>query len=488
MMHRKRKSFTLKRSVFGAFAAFTVFIIAVLWISQIFLFGQFHYFNVKSRMAQSAYQLAMYVSDASLEERMEEQAEREGACIAVYKISGEIATLVADYDESPLCVIHRFDSGLAMRVAQSAEKSGEVFQIRLSDLLEEADVDSAPLSSYETDRLITALVTEKDGESYVLFFDASLYPVESTVRTLRYQLFCISVGLIFISAIIAFFLANYIAAPIENINKSAKGLARGKFETETIDRFYKESAELSETLSHTATELSKVERLQKELIANISHDLRTPLTMIIGYGEVMRDIEGENTPENVQVIIDEATRLSGLVNDLLEISRIQGGSAERKDEIFDLSFLVGETVERYKRLKENSGYTFFSQIEGGMLVNADKVKLLQVICNLLNNAIYYSEEKKEISVIVEKIDSAVRVSIIDRGVGIASEDIESVWQRYYKVDKTHRRGSGLGLAIVKEILELHGARYGVKSKLGEGSVFWFALPLYSAKENDLLLR
>ncbi len=482
-MHRKKKKQrgTLKRSVFGAFAAFTFFIIAVLWVAQIFLFGFFHYWDVKNRMAQAAYQLSPYVDEVSFEEKMQTLAERERACIVVYKINGDSVEKLADYEESPDCVVHYLDSATVSEIAKRAEEGKDVFQIRLSELLKEAQGAPTHLSWDDPDRLITTLVVSEGGREYVLFLDASLYPVESTVMTLRYQLFYISLGLILISAIIAFILANYISAPIENINKSAKSLAQGKFETEGIDRFYRESEELSETLSQAADELSKVDRLQKELIANISHDLRTPLTMIIGYGEVMRDIEGENTPENVQVIIDEATRLSTLVNDLLEISRIQGGNVERKDEVFDLSVLVKETVDRYRRLKENSGFDFAQKIDGGALVKADKVKLLQVICNLINNAIHYSENEKSITVILEKGEDTIRFSVVDRGIGIAAEDIENIWQRYYKVDKVHKRstlGSGLGLSIVREILELHGARYGVKSKLGEGSVFWFELPMY----------
>ena len=487
---KKRTRATLKRSVFAAFAAFTFFIISVLWISQIFLFGYFHYWDVKSRMSQAAYQLSTYIGGENLDAKIEELAERERACIVVYKVNGEAATAIADYEESPSCVVHYLDSSAASEIAAIAEKSGDVYQVRLSDLLEEGE-NKYLIPKMDTDRLITTLLVEKSEGTYVLFLDASLYPVESTVMTLRYQLFYISIGLVLVSAIIAFILSSYISAPIENINKSAKSLAKGKFETESIDRFYRESEELSETLSQAADELSKVDRLQKELIANISHDLRTPLTMIIGYGEVMRDIEGENTPENVQVIIDEATRLSTLVNDLLEISRIQGGSAERKDEVFDLSLVVSETVDRYRRLKENSGFVFTTEVDTGVVVKADKVKLLQVICNLINNAINYSEDDKRITVSLERLEDSARFSVIDRGVGIATEDIENVWQRYYKVDKVHRRsavGSGLGLSIVREILELHGARYGVKSKLGEGSVFWFELPLYKETESLLLLE
>jgi signal transduction histidine kinase len=202
--------------------------------------------------------------------------------------------------------------------------------------------------------------------------------------------------------------------------------------------------------------------------------------MIVGYAEVMRDIEGENTPENMQVIIDEAKRLSVLVNDLLEISRIQGGISQRNDEVFVLEEVVTETVDRYRRLKAEAGFSFLCEAEGESKVRADKSKLLQVICNLLNNAIHYSDEKKQIEVRVFRVENACRVEVKDYGVGIAEEDLPNVWQRYYKVDKVHRRssaGSGLGLSIVREILEMHHACYGVSSKVGEGSLFWFSLPI-----------
>ena len=480
MTHRKKKRASLKWSVFATFASFTLLIIASLWVAQIFLFGYFHYWDVKNRMATAAYQLSAYVGDAPLEERMETVAETEKACILVYRLDGETVTLVSDYKESPMCVVHRFDSAHVRGLADRAKTEEGLLQIRLSDLVRENEGRRMEDES-ETDRLITALLVENNRESYIILMDASLYPVESTVMTLRYQLVHISVALALISIILSVILSNYVAAPIESINKKAKELSHGKFESISLDRYYRESEELAETLSQVADELSKVERLQSELIANISHDLRTPLTMIIGYGEVMRDIEGENTPENIQVIIDEATRLSVLVNDLLEISRIQGGSAEKKDEVFDFSALVNETVDRYRRLKENSGFEFLSEVADGILIRGDRMKLSQVLCNLINNAINYSANERLITVRLERLERTARLSVADRGIGIAPEDIENVWQRYYKVDKVHRRsvvGSGLGLSIVREILELHGARYGVRSKLGEGSVFWFELPIY----------
>ena len=468
--------------------AFTALILVGLWFAQIVLFGNFHYWNIKNCMTENAYRLAIDIGDASFEEKIERVAEDGEACIVIYLIEGDIATVVYDYEESPLCMVHHLDSAVVSDISKHASEDGGLLQIRLSELMREMGGEEQ--KPPETDRLLTALVVTEGNEKYMLFLDAAIFPVESTVSTLRYQLIYISVGLLLIATLLSAILSMYISAPIEHITEKSKKLPKGEYKTEKHLRSYREIEELSDTLAHAADEISKVDRLQKELIANISHDLRTPLTMIIGYGEVMRDIEGENTPENVQVIIDEAKRLSGLVNDLLEISRIQGGDVERRDEIFDFSSLMRETVERYRRLKENSGFIFEDGIEDGITVKADKSKILQVVYNLINNAVNYSGKSIKVQLHLYKDGGKMHLDVIDFGIGIPPEDIENVWQRYYKVDKVHRRsnlGSGLGLSIVREILELHGARYGVQSTLGKGSTFWFELPLYDAASDRLLL-
>ena len=137
--------------------------------------------------------------------------------------------------------------------------------------------------------------------------------------------------------------------------------------------------ELNNTLNYAAKELKKVESLQHELIANISHDLRTPLTMITGYGEVMRDLPGENTPENIQIIIDEANRLNMLVTDLLDISKIQSGATTLNCEIFSLTMLIKDMFQRYNKLKEQEGYSLTFEYDEEIFVNADQSKIGQVV-------------------------------------------------------------------------------------------------------------
>ena len=132
--------------------------------------------------------------------------------------------------------------------------------------------------------------------------------------------------MILLSFGLALFISSRLSKPLEQMNESAKQLGEGKYDIRFPEQGAREVAELAATLNYAAAELSKVEDLRRELIANVSHDLRTPLTMISGYAEVMRDIPGENTPENVQIVIDEANRLTGIVNDLLDLSKLQAGA------------------------------------------------------------------------------------------------------------------------------------------------------------------
>lgn len=202
--------------------------------------------------------------------------------------------------------------------------------------------------------------------------------------------------------------------------------------------------------------------------------------MITGYSEVMRDIPGENTPENVQVIIDEAEHLSALVNDLLDLSRVQSGARRALPEVFDLTETVRKTIARYDKLTHHEGYEITFLAEENISVYADSGMILQVIYNLINNAINYCGEDRTVLVTQTRRDSLVRISVIDHGEGIAPEQLNEIWDRYYKIDRVHRRamvGTGLGLSIVKSILDQHGSDYGVESTPGQGSTFWFELPV-----------
>ncbi len=471
MTHRKHRAPKIKWSLFVSFTSMTVLIMILLWVLCSLLLSTVYGWTVKSRMQSLLYEIAYEAPKADFAERAVLLAENADTAMGIYRVEDDSFTLYAEAREKD-SVFHLFDSADIKTLYDKALENELILQERVEDVFGE--------KSFKHGRLLSGFITGAPGsDTYFILLDTAALPINAILVLMQNQLSFVCAILLAVAAGISFLVARHIAGPIERISTKARKMAKGELAIDFTEKSYREIEELSEVLNQTTDELSKIERLQKELIANISHDLRTPLTMIVGYAEVMRDIEGENTPENIQVIIDEATRLSSLVNDLLEISRIQGGRAERKDEQFDLAELAEETVERYRRLKENSGFTFEFEKNGACPIVADRSKILQVLCNLLNNAINYSDTDRRIRVSLAMREGTVRLEVIDHGVGIAQENLDNVWQRYYRNETNHRRsisGSGLGLSIVREILELHRARYGVQSTEGEGSVFWFELP------------
>lgn len=335
-------------------------------------------------------------------------------------------------------------------------------------------------------------VTSSDGADCVLMVNTVLTPVSATVDTLRIQMIWITLVMIALSLVIALILSKKISKSMIRVNESAKQLAKGNFGVTFEGKDYREIAELSDTLNYTAAELGKNESLKRELIANVSHDLRTPLTMITAYAEVMRDLPGENTPENVQVVIDEAKRLTNLVNDMLDLSKLQAGALVMDASVFNLTNSIKKVFERYNKLKEQDGYTIDFDYQEEVFICADEFKIFQVIYNLVNNAINYTGEDKRVLVrqLIREDGETVRIEVIDSGEGIDEEHLPYVWDRYYKVDKNHKRavmGTGLGLSIVKNILDLHHARYGVESIVSVGSKFWFELPVSKEHTEEAVL-
>ena len=323
------------------------------------------------------------------------------------------------------------------------------------------------------------IISTSAGERMIVV-ESEITPVNSVVETLRIQLIIMTAVIVTLSIVVAIFLGKLIAKPISDTNEQAKALAKQNYDITFEGGRYREITELNATLTYAAGELKKVDSLQKELIANISHDLRTPLTMITGYSEVMRDLPGEMTPENIQIIIDEATRLNSLVTDLLDISRLQSGTADVKKAPFSLTKCIESIFSRYTKLIENDGLNIVFEHDREVFIMGDELRMTQVLYNLINNAINYIGGDKTVIVRQTVKDEKVRVDVIDHGDGIPEEKLKYIWDRYYRVDKEHRRaviGTGLGLSIVKNILIAHEAEFNVTSKLGEGSDFYFILPI-----------
>lgn len=331
---------------------------------------------------------------------------------------------------------------------------------------------------FNTKSLIYA---KKYNENITIFVNTSLEPLDNTISILSQQLTIVSIIVLILAFVIGYFISKRISKPIENINEKAKKLANGNynFEFDTNSNIY-EIDELANTLNYTKKELAQTDELRRDLLANVSHDLKTPLTMIKGYAEMIRDLNSENVEkrnDNLNVIIEESERLNVLVEDLLTLSKIQSNKDTIVKEKFDLIELINNIVKRYTIYKDTEGYVFEINSPKEIIINADKKKLEQVIYNLINNAINYTGNDKKIIINVI-IDHKVRVEIKDTGKGINQEDLPHIWEKYYHSKKKHKRnviGTGIGLSIVKTILESHGFKYGVESKKNKGTTFYFEI-------------
>ena len=239
--------------------------------------------------------------------------------------------------------------------------------------------------------------------------------------------------------------------------------------------------QMAERLQQSIAQTEREERNRKELIAGISHDLRTPLTMMKAYAEMIRDLSGNNPvkrEQHLNIIIEETDRLTQLVNDMLDLSKLESGAQKLDYSTFDIAQCMEEIVHRYEGVSERMGYHIHLTLDKSCMVRCDESKIDRVIGNLINNAINYtSKEDKQVFVTQRNLPQCVRIEVRDTGDGIEEDKIKLIFDKYYR-SENHKRevvGTGLGLSIVKEILKMHNYNYGVNSKLGEGSTFWFEI-------------
>lgn len=328
--------------------------------------------------------------------------------------------------------------------------------------------------------LFATKVKLNSGQILYIYLNTSLEPLDSTTDIIKNQLKYISFLLLILGLGISFFLAKLIATPIEKMTNSAKKLGQMDYSVKFDGRGCSETETLAETLNYASQEMGKVDTLRRDLIANISHDLRTPLTMVKAYAEMVRDLSGDNPVkrnEHIGVIIEESDRLASLVNDILDLSKLESNAMEINKTKFNISDKLCAIMERYKIIAEQKNYKFILTIDSDEEVLADEIKIDQVIYNLINNAINYCGENKTVYINQITMKDRVRIEVTDTGKGIEKDLLPLIFDRYYRAEKNKREvvGTGLGLSIVKQVLQKHDFPFGVKSEVGKGSTFWFEI-------------
>lgn len=332
----------------------------------------------------------------------------------------------------------------------------------------------------DTEMILYGRLYRNNLANYYLVLNTPLEPVESYIDFILNQYVYIGVIVIVISLVVAFFLAKSISKPIVDMKDEANKLAQGDYDVKFETKSFSEINDLASTLDDATNKLSKIDELRKDLIANVSHDIKTPLTMIKAYAEMIKDISGddpEKRNEHLDVILQETEYLNKLVSDMSELSKLQSGVIVLNKYNFDLKECTDNVILLLNQIiKEKNIDLKLNLVES--VIYADEIKISQVIYNYISNALKYSEDGSEISISIIDSEDEVKFEVKDNGQGISEEALPYIWDRYYKVDKNFNRSvnsTGLGLAISKAILEAHKAKYGVESTLNEGSSFWFIL-------------
>lgn len=485
-----RKSIRFK--LWMSFITFAVVLIALIWFLQIFFLDNYYEEMKKAEVSKLATQIVDAYEEQDhdlflLVDTLNSLASiNEDVYIRVETVDG--TTLISPEYAGPE-TIYRYTRQIAQLRNELLKTEGLPFVSRITHV--EGTASNAGIMSYacylEQEEVFGDFFPEADP-NYILYIISPLYPIKSTVSIMRHQLVYITIIAALIAFGLALYFANRISRPIKAITKSAAEMGRGHYGVQFKGGTYTEINDLADTLTHASRELEKTDMYQKDLIANVSHDLRTPLTMIKSYAEMIRDLSGDNPPKreaHLTVIIEETDRLNALVTDMLNMSRLQNRTITLEHEDFDLKESVEALLSSYDLLCEQEGYQITCNAGDNLLVNGDQDKIKQVLSNLINNAVKYCGEDKEIIINLKKTGRKARCEVIDHGSGIAPDELSRVWERYYKSSAHHVRqveGSGLGLSIVKEILNLHKADYGVNSKLGSGSTFWFEMELIKTKK------
>lgn len=458
----KFKPNSLKFKIWIYFIVFSLLILSCLWFLQIIFLDRFYQSAKIKELNNTVEDIKELYNERKLYNSLDMLAKENGICVQI--MVGNTIT----YDASIFnkgCLLDNKNSDYKIHFKQS-DKDNETYKLINP--------------RYNNEVLVKAM---KISDNTYAFASISLEPLDSAISILKDQFLFVTFVVLVLSLFIAVFLSKKISDPILKINNHVNELAKGNYKSKLkIDVDIDELNELEDTLNKTAVELGKTEDLRREFMANVGHDLKTPLTMIKAYAEMVRDLTYNNKvkrEENLNVIIEESDRLNLLVNDIVDLSILQSNVSEFKMESFDITSLISNVLKRYSILKENNDYKFIFDCEDEYLVNADPLRIEQVIYNLLNNAVNYTGNDKTIKVrIVPKDDKYVRVEIIDTGKGITKDDMILIWKKYYKVDKSHRRdkkGTGIGLSIVENILKKHRVKYGVSSIKDEGTTFWFEL-------------
>jgi len=412
---------------------------------------------------------AVFLSDSYLNQRIQSiDAAVSDVSVAA---STDYAGLESAINVSLLAVN---ESGSVVYQSDGLPMRGQIVK-RIPELIEAAGGGVEMLQT-ETEQARYALISRSvEGGTLLVVF--SLVDVSEASRVLLQQLWVITAVLLAAALILSLVLSRRFSRPILAVTGAAKRMAAGDYSVKTPVTARDEIGQLTQALNELGDELGKTEELRRELIANVSHELRAPLTIIRGYAETVRDVtwpNEEKRTKQLDAIVEESARLGSLVSDILDYSKLQSGAQSIQPQAFSCAAELGDLVGRFALAAGQRDIVLeLTCPEGDILF--DRGQFAQVVSNLLDNAVHHAKAASRIRVRGEARGNIMRISVENTGEPIPPEELPKIWDRYHRAPKQGEAGglgTGLGLAIVKTILERHGVAYGVDSN-DKRTVFWF---------------
>lgn len=471
---------TIRRKLFIWFMAFSAASLIVLWLMQTVFFDDVYGFYKKQVMKSQAEVIVENINNAEINSLIASISQDNNLSIYIINQSGLIKYVS---QRSTTVRINKVSKNIFSYWALAAGSNGiyegevdgpslvgedgEIFEYNPNHF-----TGDVPKKSGNMNIVYARLCTSSSGETSMVLLIANREPIKSLTGVINFTIIITTIFMVIVCFVGALVVSKTISKPIEQLSDSAEHLATGDYNTVFHGGGCREITCLSKSLNRMTSELSKVEKLRREFFANVSHDLRTPLTMISGYGKMMQELPGEDNAENLQIIVDEADRLTKLVNGILDLSKLQSGSYDLRPSIFSLTDAAAELVSELEKLYSGKAELSFSSSRE-VFISADETLVSEAMYNLIINAITHSGNGAKIEIIQTTENRRVRITVKDNGPGIAEADLSGIWDRYRKGSGS---GTGLGLAIVKAVTELNHGTYGVSSEVGVGSEFWVEFP------------
>lgn len=456
----KKRNRSLRSNVALYFFLLIGILLIVIWLFQAFLINPYYEQRSKNNLKNKGNK---YYNAYILDSSKIEEISREG-------IMDNIHITVATLEADPV-------TGQKRLIPKTGEQTGR-FPMEFDE--------RKLLENYSSDKLIYA-DDRSDIYIYVKVIDDNSYfiastritPISATRMIITEQLIFISIFAIVIGFVFTFIASRSLSNPLEVLTAQAAQLSKGNLDVEFTGKGYSEVKNLALTLSKAEEEIKSSDEYRRSITANISHDLKTPLTIIKSYAEMVRDLYGDNEVkrnEALKIIMDESDRLADLVNDVLMLSKLESGTLKLELQELDLAILLRQCLSRFE-VKKNDGYIINTDIDYELFVEADEKKMNAVFYNLIGNALNYSGDNKTIDVSLKKNNDIATFSVTNYGNPIDVDKQMRIWDEYYRDENTHKRsivGTGLGLSICKSVFQLHKLEYGVESN-EEKTTFYFKI-------------